>query len=181
MVRWESPSKRGRTVIDAAALFGRHLDLRRLGSRTRGTVPCIFHSEKTASLSVDIQKGVFNCFGCGAQGGVKRFAELVGERQPDSPRARSSSSSSESDLQRARRRVMQDELHRQKKVAEWTPYLRAMNSLRSMERLVTTVRADADADQAGVWEALADAAVLETHILNQSAEVEGVLACGRVA
>jgi hypothetical protein len=42
-------------------------------------VCCLFHQEKTPSLSIDLEKGVFYCFGCGASGGVKQFAELVGE------------------------------------------------------------------------------------------------------
>lgn len=50
----------------------------------RATGLCPFHSEKTPSLSINIEKGVFHCFGCGAQGGVKRFAELVGEPWPSS-------------------------------------------------------------------------------------------------
>lgn len=45
----------------------------------RGLVLCLFHQEKTPSLSIDLEKGVFHCFGCGAEGGVKRFAELLGE------------------------------------------------------------------------------------------------------
>lgn len=45
----------------------------------RGVVLCIFHKEKTPSLSIDLEKCVFYCFGCGVTGGVKRFAELVGE------------------------------------------------------------------------------------------------------
>src|SRR5262245_54863501 len=40
---------------------------------------CPFHHEKTPSLSIDLEKCVFHCFGCGAEGGVKRFAALVGE------------------------------------------------------------------------------------------------------
>jgi DNA primase len=45
----------------------------------RGVVLCLFHQEKTPSLSIDLEKGVFHCFGCGVGGGVKKFAELVGE------------------------------------------------------------------------------------------------------
>jgi hypothetical protein len=47
--------------------------------RRRGLVHCCFHKDHTASLSVDLDRGLFNCFGCGAQGGVRKFAELVGE------------------------------------------------------------------------------------------------------
>jgi DNA primase len=45
----------------------------------RGVVLCVFHQEKTPSLSIDLEKGVFHCFGCGVSGGVKDFAQLVGE------------------------------------------------------------------------------------------------------
>src|SRR5262245_46485046 len=45
----------------------------------RGIALCIFHQEKTPSLSIDENKGVFYCHGCGGGGGVKKFAELVGE------------------------------------------------------------------------------------------------------
>lgn len=56
-------------------------------------VLCPFHADRTGSLSVDLEAGVFNCFGCGARGGYKKFAELVGEerprleRRPRSPRS----------------------------------------------------------------------------------------------
>ncbi len=45
----------------------------------RGVILCLFHEEKTPSLSIDLEKGVFHCFGCDAGGGVKDFAQLVGE------------------------------------------------------------------------------------------------------
>src|SRR5881396_495732 len=76
----------------ARDLFARYLDLAPLGSRTRGVVLCVFHRERTASLSIDLDAGLFNCFGCGAQGGVRDFAALVGEplgdslREPHRPR-----------------------------------------------------------------------------------------------
>lgn len=40
---------------------------------------CPFHQEKTPSFSANLEKCVFYCFGCGEQGGVRRFAELTGE------------------------------------------------------------------------------------------------------
>lgn len=47
---------------------------------SRGRVKCPFHDGKTdTSLSIDTDKGVFYCFGCGVKGGVRAFAELVGE------------------------------------------------------------------------------------------------------
>lgn len=73
----------------AEALFARHLDLRPLGRRRRGNVRCRFHADRTASLSLDLERGLFHCFGCGVQGGTRRFAELVGE-VAERPRATSS-------------------------------------------------------------------------------------------
>lgn len=59
-------------------LLGRHVrELIIRGRRATGLCP--FHQEKTPSLSIDLEKGVFHCFGCGVSGGVKRFAELLGE------------------------------------------------------------------------------------------------------
>ena len=36
---------------------------------------CPFHQEKTASMSVDVARGLFNCFGCGKGGDVFTFLE----------------------------------------------------------------------------------------------------------
>ncbi|MBI3798215.1 MAG: hypothetical protein HY268_14775, partial [Deltaproteobacteria bacterium] len=54
---------------------------------------CPLHEDKHPSFSANLSKGVFHCFSCGAGGGVKRFAELVGEpwavaRLPRSERRR---------------------------------------------------------------------------------------------
>jgi hypothetical protein len=67
-------------ILEAESLFARHLDLTPLRHRRRGRVRCRFHDERTPSLSIDLDKGVFHCFGCGISGGVLKFAELVGER-----------------------------------------------------------------------------------------------------
>ncbi len=76
------------------SIFARHLDLSPLGLRRRGLVRCPFHQDRTASLSVDLDAGVFHCFGCGQQGGVKAFAQLVGEA-PASPITREGGRSDE--------------------------------------------------------------------------------------
>ena len=36
------------------------------GNKTKPLVLCCFHHDKTASLSLDLSTGRFNCFGCGA-------------------------------------------------------------------------------------------------------------------
>jgi hypothetical protein len=72
-------------VTDLITLRGRFLLLlerhvRKLtihGNRATGLCP--FHLEHTPSLSVELEKCVFHCFGCGLGGSVKRFAELLGE------------------------------------------------------------------------------------------------------
>lgn len=45
------------------ALYGIHLK----GKQTN--VKCVFHSDKTPSLSINADTGAFYCFGCGASGG----------------------------------------------------------------------------------------------------------------
>lgn len=171
-------------TADARALFGRYLNLAPLRHRHRGVVVCIFHRDKTPSLSVDVAAGVFNCFGCGAKGGVRRFAPLVGELAVIRGTARVSAPSfarpQESELQQARRRVMEEERRRQIRMADWGPLLSSMAWLRAMERLVAAVRADADDTEAG-WAALDDAATLERFVAAKTAELEGLLAAGRVA
>jgi CHC2-type zinc finger protein len=64
---------------DFHGVFRRHLDLSPLRGRTRGLVRCIFHEDRDASLSLDLERGLFHCFGCGAKGGYRAFAGLVGE------------------------------------------------------------------------------------------------------
>jgi len=58
-------------------LFARHVDLAPLRGRRRGLVLCIFHEDRRPSLSVDLDQGLFHCFGCGVGGGVRTFVRLV--------------------------------------------------------------------------------------------------------
>ena len=39
-------------------------------------IPCIFHNETKPSLSINNEKNVFNCFGCGASGNLLQFVVL---------------------------------------------------------------------------------------------------------
>ncbi len=52
-------------------LIGRRVKLVRKGREYAGLCP--FHSEKTASFTVNDDKGFFHCFGCGAHGDVIGF------------------------------------------------------------------------------------------------------------
>jgi hypothetical protein len=47
--------------VNSRELFGRHLGLSRLRHGQRGLVACIFHKDRTPSLSEDVAAGVFNC------------------------------------------------------------------------------------------------------------------------
>ena len=36
---------------------------------------CPFHQEKTASMSIDVGRGLYHCFGCGAGGDIFKFVQ----------------------------------------------------------------------------------------------------------
>jgi CHC2 zinc finger len=74
--------KSGSPPLDLASIFQDYLHryVHKLTIRgPRATGLCPLHEERTPSFSAHLEKCVFHCFGCGASGGVKKFAELVGE------------------------------------------------------------------------------------------------------
>lgn len=60
---------RDRTTL--SALIGRSVKLKKAGREHKGCCP--FHSEKTASFTVNDEKGFYHCFGCGAHGDAIRW------------------------------------------------------------------------------------------------------------
>ncbi len=57
-----------RTLLpNAQAYYGQYFALK--GSKKQHLVLCCFNPEKTGSLSINLQDGSFNCFGCGVRGG----------------------------------------------------------------------------------------------------------------
>lgn len=56
---------------DMAAVLGRYTTLRRSGRKFMALCP--FHNEKTPSMSVDVEKGLFYCFGCQESGSLFDF------------------------------------------------------------------------------------------------------------
>ena len=65
-----------RERVDMIALVQRHgVDLKKSGRSYKGLCP--FHSDKSPSLSVNPDKGVWHCFGCGASGNVETFLERI--------------------------------------------------------------------------------------------------------
>ena len=57
--------------IDIIDIISEHVALRRNGRNYVGLCP--FHKEKTPSFSVNAEKGIFKCFGCGASGDAISF------------------------------------------------------------------------------------------------------------
>lgn len=69
------------------ALLERYVQkLRVRGDRAIGCCP--FHKDRKPSFSADLAKGVFYCFSCGAGGGVRDFAQRVGEDWTSAPETR---------------------------------------------------------------------------------------------
>jgi len=160
-------------------LFRRHLDLAHLRGRQRGVTRCPFHKDRTPSLSVDLARGLFNCFGCGAQGGVRRFAKLVDERS-----APARSDVLESPLQQARRRVAQQACREGERAADWAAWNLCADHIRRSLRVVDQVRAVATTlgpEHPRTWPALDLAARVEREALDVEAELDDILASGRVA
>jgi DNA primase len=59
---------------DIAAVIGDVVPLKKAGATLKGLCP--FHQEKTPSFTVNRDKGVFHCFGCGVGGDVVSFVEM---------------------------------------------------------------------------------------------------------
>src|SRR3989304_2241885 len=75
-----------RARIDAVAVIGRHVELKRSG-RTF-TACCPFHGERTPSFHVYPEDKHFKCYGCGEYGDVFKFLQkLQGKEFPEVVRA----------------------------------------------------------------------------------------------
>jgi DNA primase len=66
---------RVREATNIVAVVSEHLALRRVGRRYQGLCP--FHTEKTASFSVNPEMGRYYCFGCGAKGDAIEFVREI--------------------------------------------------------------------------------------------------------
>jgi len=75
-----------RARTDIVEIVSEHLKLRKAGRSFTGLCP--FHAEKSPSFSVDPQKQLYHCFGCGAGGNVFGFLmALEGLTFPEALRA----------------------------------------------------------------------------------------------
>lgn len=61
--------------VDSAEVVGRYVQLKRQGREFVGLCP--FHSERTPSFSVNPEKGLWHCYGCGEGGSIFRFIEKI--------------------------------------------------------------------------------------------------------
>ena len=64
-----------RTVTDIVAVIAEHTDIKRSGRQWMARCP--LHGERTPSLSVSGEKGVYHCFGCGRSGDAITFVREV--------------------------------------------------------------------------------------------------------
>ena len=167
--------------MTARALFERHLDLTLLKGRARGLVRCPFHGpDHHPSLSVDLDRGLFNCFSCGVAGGLRAFAERVGEAQPGGGQARRP----ETEWHRAWRRIEAVNLAQARRLAEWIPLWALADWMRRSLRAAAEARRLATQlgpDDARTWSLLERAARVEARGLALEADLEALAALERIA
>lgn len=64
-----------RSAADIVEVIGDHTKLKKAGRSWKGLCP--FHKERTPSFTVDRDKGLYHCFGCGAGGDVIHFVRQI--------------------------------------------------------------------------------------------------------
>jgi DNA primase len=64
-----------RSASDIVQVIGEHTRLKKAGRSWKGLCP--FHNERTPSFTVDREKGLYHCFGCGAGGDVIHFVRQI--------------------------------------------------------------------------------------------------------
>ncbi|HEX2484214.1 MAG TPA: DNA primase [Myxococcota bacterium] len=75
-----------RDRTDLVDLVGRHVALKKAGRAYKGLCP--FHHEKTPSFSVNPDRGIYHCFGCGESGNAFDFLiKIEGLTFPEAARA----------------------------------------------------------------------------------------------
>src|SRR5688572_2678631 len=64
-----------RAASDIVEVVSEHTRLKKSGRSWKGLCP--FHNERTPSFTVDREKGLYHCFGCGAGGDVIHFLRQI--------------------------------------------------------------------------------------------------------
>jgi DNA primase len=62
-----------KAMVSPITIYSEYLHL--VGSGRKRTSLCPFHKEKTPSFSIDVEKGLFYCFGCHKGGDIIKFVE----------------------------------------------------------------------------------------------------------
>lgn len=122
---------------------------------------------------------MFNCFSCGEQGGVRHFAELVGE----APTRRATDSVPENEFERARRRVLRVALAQDARRAAWQPWWIANDLVRLHLNAARDARRWAQVlgpDHPRTRQILAMAARAETVARDAEARLDALLEAGRL-
>ena len=65
--------ERIKAAVNIADIIGQHTQLKRAGRRMQGLCPFPSHNEKSPSFSVNVEEGLYYCFGCGRRGDVITF------------------------------------------------------------------------------------------------------------
>lgn len=65
-----------RSAVDKESYYRSELPDLKMLTAEQAKCLCIFHEEKTPSLTVNFQTGRFHCFGCGKDGDIFKFREL---------------------------------------------------------------------------------------------------------
>jgi len=162
-------------------LFGAHLNLSPLRGRSVGKVRCIFHPDQTPSLSIDLARGIFHCFGCEVGGGWRKFADLVGESCPGLLQ----SGNSKSDSEEAWRRVVRQAQAEGARALEWRPYAALGDFIRRSAQAASRARELATnvlgPDDPRTWPLLERAARIQRDGLAAEAALDEIVADGRIA
>lgn len=62
-------------AIDFRSFYQRHISKFATNGKTEVQCLCPFHEDKDPSLSVNVETGLFNCFGCGEKGNAIQFVQ----------------------------------------------------------------------------------------------------------
>ena len=106
----------------------------------RGVIRCLFHADQTASLSIDVERALFHCFGCGVGGGLLDLRRLLGDETVSrgTPLRRRPQRSPVSPMQGAWCELLRHEERAAAKRAEWQPWPSRYRVLRQYHRALAT-------------------------------------------
>jgi len=69
----EEDIERVKAAVNIADIIGQHTQLKRVGTRMVGQCPFPSHNDKSPSFSVNVEEGLYYCFGCGKRGDAITF------------------------------------------------------------------------------------------------------------